>query len=99
MKKASKTGEKEPNKKEEFPLPVYSEKEDIYNQEKKVKFEEEEKEQEDRVEELDNDPAHDLDVPGSELDDADEAIGEEDEENNYYSLGGDRHEDLEEERE
>ena len=27
----------------------------------------------------------DLDVPGSELDDADEAIGEEDEENNSYS--------------
>jgi hypothetical protein len=38
----------------------------------------------------------DLDVPGSELDDADEAIGEEDEENNYYSLGGDRHESQEE---
>ena len=38
----------------------------------------------------------DLDVPGSEDDDADEAIGEEDEENNYYSLGGDNHENLEE---
>lgn len=35
----------------------------------------------------------DLDVPGSELDDANEAIGSEDEENNNYSLGGDRHED------
>jgi hypothetical protein len=35
----------------------------------------------------------DLDVPGSELDDANEAIGAEDEENNSYSLGGDRHED------
>ena len=33
----------------------------------------------------------DLDVPGSELDDNNESIGEEDEENNYYSLGGDRH--------
>lgn len=32
----------------------------------------------------------DLDVPGSELDDLDEEIGEEDEENNYYSLGGDK---------
>ncbi|MEO6831703.1 MAG: hypothetical protein ABI378_05215 [Chitinophagaceae bacterium] len=32
----------------------------------------------------------DLDVPGSEADDADENIGEEDEENNYYSLGGDK---------
>src|SRR5665213_2576087 len=31
----------------------------------------------------------DLDIPGEELDDADENIGEEDEENNDYSLGGD----------
>lgn len=35
----------------------------------------------------------DLDIPGSELDDASEDIGSEDEENNSYSLGGDRHED------
>lgn len=40
----------------------------------------------------------DLDVPGSELDDKMEAIGDEDEENNYYSLGGDNHTDLEEDR-
>jgi hypothetical protein len=38
----------------------------------------------------------DLDVPGSELDDNNEQIGEEDEENNYYSLGGDDKENLEE---
>jgi hypothetical protein len=38
----------------------------------------------------------DLDVPGSAMDDASEAIGEEDEENNYYSLGGDNHESQEE---
>lgn len=38
----------------------------------------------------------DLDVPGGAMDDADEAIGEEDEENNYYSLGGDNHENQEE---
>lgn len=38
----------------------------------------------------------DLDVPGAELDDADEAIGEEDEENNDYSLGGDQHFDTRE---
>lgn len=37
-----------------------------------------------------------LDVPGEELDDTNEALGEEDEENNYYSLGGDRQEKLEE---
>jgi hypothetical protein len=40
----------------------------------------------------------DLDIPGSELDDASESIGAEDEENNSYSLGGDNHEDLEEDR-
>ena len=36
----------------------------------------------------------DLDIPGSELDDDNESIGEEDEENNYYSLGGDEKDDL-----
>lgn len=40
----------------------------------------------------------DLDIPGSELDDAQEDIGSEDEENNYYSIGGDNHEDLEEDK-
>lgn len=40
----------------------------------------------------------DLDVPGSELDDQQENIGSEDEENNYYSLGGDNHNDLEEDK-
>lgn len=34
----------------------------------------------------------DLDIPGEELDDANENIGEEDEENNDYSLGGDNDE-------
>jgi len=38
----------------------------------------------------------DLDVPGSELDDQQESVGSEDEENNYYSLGGDNHNDLDE---
>jgi hypothetical protein len=33
----------------------------------------------------------DLDVPGQEDDDINEDIGEEDEENNEYSLGGDNH--------
>ncbi|WP_462251153.1 hypothetical protein [Ferruginibacter sp.] len=40
----------------------------------------------------------DLDIPGGELDDEQEAIGNEDEENNYYSLGGDNHNDLEEDK-
>jgi hypothetical protein len=38
----------------------------------------------------------DLDVPGSEDDDAEENVGSEDEENNHYSLGGDEMNDLEE---
>jgi hypothetical protein len=37
-----------------------------------------------------------LDVPGSELDDEQEKIGSEDEENNYYSIGGDAHNNLDE---
>jgi len=50
-----------------------------------------------RRKELDNENSeNDLDVPGSELDDQQEDIGSEDEENNYYSLGGDDHEDLDE---
>lgn len=40
----------------------------------------------------------DLDIPGSELDDQQEDIGSEDEENNYYSIGGDDHIDLDEEQ-
>jgi hypothetical protein len=40
----------------------------------------------------------DLDVPGSELDDEQEHVGSEDEENNYYSLGGDGHNDLDEDK-
>ena len=42
------------------------------------------------------DLAYDMDVPGEELDDKDEEIGAEDEENNYYSLGGDNKDSLEE---
>jgi hypothetical protein len=40
----------------------------------------------------------DLDVPGSELDDNQELTGNEDEENNYYSLGGDDHNNLDEDK-
>jgi len=36
----------------------------------------------------------DLDVPGSEEDDAGEEIGAEDEENNPYSLGGENHDEI-----
>jgi hypothetical protein len=39
---------------------------------------------------------NDLDVPGAEMDDAQEKKGSEDEENNSYSIGGDAHDNLEE---
>jgi len=39
-----------------------------------------------------------LDVPGAELDDALENTGSEDEENNYYSIGGDNHNNLDEDK-
>ncbi len=48
---------------------------------------------------LDSDFDHsggDLDIPGVELDDYQEELGSEDEENNFYSLGGDDHNALEE---
>lgn len=51
-----------------------------------------------RVASLLDQTGDELDIPGTELDDANESIGEEDEENNYYSLGGDNHENLEENR-
>lgn len=47
---------------------------------------------------VENQSGGDLDVPGSELDDEQENIGSEDEENNYYSLGGDGHSDLDEDK-
>src|ERR1035437_6757638 len=40
----------------------------------------------------------DLDIPGVELDDDQEIVGSEDEENNYYSLGGDGQNNLEEDK-
>ena len=75
----------------------YSANEDIYLKSKNEVDINPESISEDKVE---NDVIsdNDLDVPGSELDDQQEIIGSEDEENNYYSLGGDRHDDLEEDK-
>jgi hypothetical protein len=42
--------------------------------------------------------ARDLDIPGADLDDANERIGEEDEENNDYSLGSGDNDNISEER-
>ena len=92
-----------------FPdYPFYPPTDDIYNQDKEVDVDPEESskinepnETAGRFNEKDfsEDPiGSDLDVPGSELDDEQEKIGSEDEENNYYSLGGDHHKDLEEDK-
>jgi len=89
--------------------PIYPESEDIYDKfhkERKINPEDISK-QKDPVDVIksgrfnekdfyDDVSGSDLDIPGSELDDELEFIGSEDEENNYYSLGGDNHNDLEE---
>jgi hypothetical protein len=91
----------------EFPeYPLYPSSEDIYSQFKeedidldlniKESLEKPEKQNKKDFEEYM--PGEDLDVPGAELDDEQEEIGSEDEENNYYSLGGDDHENLDEDK-
>lgn len=94
MSKKSKPNNSEDKK---FPLPIYKKEDDIYNNEKEEPLEEEPPGKK-IVNKADKSPGEDLDIPGTELDDADEEIGEEDEENNYYSLGGDDHDDLEEDK-
>jgi len=101
--------ETDTNKGTDEGYPLYPENEDIYNQfkeEQDIDPEDPTKTKEDLPEidinadeenELDIDiMGTELDVPGSELDDDQEDIGNEDEENNYYSIGGDNHHDLEE---
>jgi hypothetical protein len=83
---------------EKFPLPIYKAEDDIYSREKEEPLEDEDHPGKKRSAGNDKGPGDDLDVPGAELDDRDEATGEEDEENNYYSLGGDEHDDLEEDK-
>ena len=96
MAKKSKQKTDRLDEEKKFPLPVYEDKDDIYNREKEVTLKDEDNTGEIRSVDNNKGPADDLDIPGAESDDANETIGEEDEENNYYSLGGDRHEDLEE---
>ena len=78
-----------------FPLPIYRKVDDIYNQEREEHLEDEDSIRR-RIGNEDRGVGADLDIPGVEQDDPGEAIGEEDEENNYYSLGGDNHNELEE---
>jgi len=89
--------------------PLYPEDEDIYSKFKKEKDidpeditivkvkeivgNENEKDFEDDV------TGSDLDIPRSDQEEPEEVIGVEDEENNYFSLGGDDHIDLEEDLE
>jgi hypothetical protein len=91
--------------------PLYPANEDIYNQSQKEENINPDENPEmddsvgvdkgstDKARDFEDDfSGDDLDVPGSELDDEQESIGNEDEENNYYSIGGDNHNDLEEDQ-
>ena len=71
----------------------YNSSEDIYNQDDKLSLDIDGNIENSNVET--DDMEMNLDVPGSELDNSEEKIGSEDEENNYWSLGGENHEDLE----
>ncbi|ULQ54036.1 hypothetical protein [Flavihumibacter fluvii] len=96
MKKNAENQDAGTRKKDALPgNPEYPASEDIYSQAKKESID---KDGEPGAESKKKDPSPDeeLDIPGTELDDADENIGEEDEENNYYSLGGDNHSNLDE---
>jgi len=91
--------------------PVYPDSEDIYNKFKKEKnmdpedisrIKKSNKSYEVRTnivkESIDDASGSNLDIPGSELDDEQENVGNEDEENNYYSIGGDDHNNLDEDK-
>ena len=103
------SGAQEGNKaeKNDFPgYPHYPASEDIYNNEKetelnpedlsKVKKQPEVQGKRNEKDFKEDVTGEDLDVPGSKADEAKSNAGSEDEENNYYSLGGDAHNDLEE---
>lgn len=100
MKKQAKT--KTGDEKKDFPgYPHYSAGEDIYSREKeetdldpeqptREKSPNEEPDQMNEKNFKQDVSGGDLDIPGTELDDSQENIGSEDEENNLYSLGGDK---------
>ena len=97
-------GKQQPTKKNEkadLPgYPIYPESEDIYSQAEETELDPEfptkmklSPEAADAPNEKgfdDDESGSDLDVPGADLDDDQEDIGSEDEENNLYSLGGDK---------
>jgi hypothetical protein len=107
MENQEKNERKDTSENEEFPgYPQYPPSEDIYRQghkEADINPEDITKlkpaEETGRLNEkgFDDDVSgSDLDIPGAELDDDLEDIGSEDEENNHYSIGGDNHNDLDE---
>lgn len=98
-KKIKNNDEEETSKPKIYGDPEYAASDDIYRQGEKVGSIDPDDDPKPRKKKSKNKlTGEDLDVPGGELDDADEKIGEEDEENNYYSLGGDDHNDLEEDK-
>ena len=91
----------------DFPgYPLYPESEDIYDKAKeedlntedltKIKIHKEKEGKRNEKDFYEDVTGEDLDVPGSAADEAKGNSGSEDEENNYYSLGGDDHNDLDE---
>jgi hypothetical protein len=108
MKKENKNKKANGEKEEKFPgYPHYSGEEDIYARD----LEESDLDPEDPsgLKPPNEDPGtmneknfedavtgEDLDIPGNEQDEENYGDGPGDEENNYYSLGGDNHENLEE---
>ncbi len=91
----------------DFPgYPIYPESEDIYDKAKeedlntedltKIKSDKDKVGRRNEKDFYEDVTGEDLDVPGSEADEANGNSGSEDEENNYYSLGGDDHNDLDE---
>lgn len=107
-KQKDKTSQKGESAQENFPgYPHYPPSEDIYNNAKEVDLHPDDLSKVKKTpDQLPGDwneksfpedmTGEDLDVPGSKDDEAKANSGKEDEENNYYSLGGDRHNDLEE---
>ena len=101
-KKNTTVPEKENNT---FPgYPPYPASDDIFNRDKEVDLNKEFAPQPEFIDDnmhtsnnkqFQKDSPNDLDIPGADLDDAQEEIGSEDEENNYYSIGGDNHDNLE----
>jgi hypothetical protein len=102
---------KQVNNEPDITSPEYPAADDIFNKckeegeidpedtSKKKEFDKNNKAGKDKEIDFDEDESgSDLDVPGSELDDEKEKVGSEDEENNYYSLGGDDHDDLDEDK-